>query len=98
MCSASSLPERDSTGRGRKGGPSVVAVVRVEPHKTATVLPSLGRRIDSEQIDALPVVVERLAVQRLGYLPDHLRHDKLTGPIQESLRARGSLPWAESDR
>ncbi len=64
----------------------------------ATVLSDLGRRIDREQLAALSVVVERPVVQRLGYLLDHLGHDELTGPMHESLRARGSLPWAELDR
>ena len=64
----------------------------------ASVLSDLGRRIDREQLAALSVVVERPVVQRLGYLLDHLGHDELTGPMQESLRARGSLPWTELDR
>ncbi len=64
----------------------------------ATVLSDLGRRIDREQLAALSAVVERPVVQRLGYLLDHLGHDELTGPMQESLRARGSLPWTELDR
>ena len=64
----------------------------------ATVLSDLGRKIDREQLAALSVVVERPVVQRLGYLLDHLGHDELTGPMQESLRARGSLPWTELDR
>ncbi len=64
----------------------------------ATVLSDLGHRIDREQLAALSVVVERPVVQRLGYLLDHLGHDVLTGPMQESLRARGSLPWIELDR
>ena len=33
-----------------------------------------------------------------GYLLDHLGHDELTGPMLESLRARGSLPWTELNR
>jgi len=37
-------------------------------------------------------------VQRLGYLLDHLGYDSLTGPMLESLRARGALPWTELDR
>ena len=64
----------------------------------ATVLSDLGRKIDREQLAALSVVVERPVVQRLGYLLDHVGHDELTGPMQESLRARGSLPWTELDR
>jgi len=64
----------------------------------ATVLSDLGRRIDREQLAMLSVVVERPVVQRLGYLLDHLGHDDLTGPMQETLRARGSLPWTELDR
>ena len=64
----------------------------------ATVLSDLGRRIEREQLAALSVAVERPVVQRLGYLLDHLGHDELTGPMQESLRARGSLPWTEFDR
>ena len=64
----------------------------------ATVLSDLGRKIDREQLAALSVVVERPVVQRLGYLLDHLGHDELTGPMQESLGARGSLPWTELDR
>ena len=64
----------------------------------ATVLSDLGRRIDREQLAALSVVVERPVVQRLGYLLDHLGHDDLTGPMQETLKARGSLPWTELDR
>ena len=63
-----------------------------------TVLSDLGRKIDREQLAALSVVVEPPVVQRLGYLLDHLGHDELTGPMQESLRARGSLPWTELDR
>ena len=62
----------------------------------ATVLSDLGRKIDREQLAALSVVMERPVVQRLGYLLEHLGHDELlTGPMQESLRARGSLPWTE---
>ena len=64
----------------------------------ATVLSDLGRKIDREQLAALSVVMERPVVQRLGYLLEHLGHDELTGPMQESLRARGSLPWTELDR
>ena len=64
----------------------------------ATVLSDLGRKIDREQLAALSVVVERPVVQRLGYLLDHLGHDELTGPMQESLGARGTLPWTELDR
>ncbi len=64
----------------------------------ATVLSDLGRTIDREQLAALSAVVERPVVQRLGYLLDHLGHDELTGPMQESLRARGTLPWTELDR
>ncbi len=64
----------------------------------ATVLSDLGRRIDREQLAALSVVVERPVVQRLGYLLDHLGHDDLTGPMRESLAARGTLPWIEFDR
>ncbi len=63
-----------------------------------TVLSDLGRRIDREQLASLSMVVERPVVQRLGYLPDHLGHDELTGPMRESLKARGSLPWTELDR
>ncbi len=63
----------------------------------ATVLSDLGRNIDREQLAALSVVVQRPVVQRLGYLLDHLGHDELTGPMQESLSARGSLPWTELD-
>ena len=64
----------------------------------ATVLSDLGRKIDRVQLAVLSVVVERPVVQRLGYLLDHLGHDELTGPMQESLRARGSLLWTELDR
>ena len=64
----------------------------------ATVFSDLGRKIDAEQLAALSVVVERPVVQRVGYILDHLGHDVLTGPMLESLRARGSLPWAELDR
>ena len=64
----------------------------------ATVLSDLGRTIDWEQLAALSAVVERPVVQRLGYLLDHFGHDELTGPMQESLRARGTLPWTELDR
>ena len=64
----------------------------------ATVLSDLGRKIDREQLAALSVVVERPVAQRLGFLLEHLGHDELTGPMQESLRARGSLPWTELDR
>ncbi len=64
----------------------------------ASVLSDFGRQIDPEQLAALSAVVERPVVQRLGYLLDHLGHDSLTGPMLESLRARGSLPWTELDR
>ena len=64
----------------------------------ATVLSDLGRTIDREQLAALSVVVQRPVVQRLGYLLDQLGHDELTGPMQESLGARGTLPWTELDR
>ena len=64
----------------------------------ATVLSDLRPKIDPEQLAALSAVVERPVVQRLGYLLDHLGHDELTGPMQESLRVRGSLPWTELDR
>ena len=64
----------------------------------ATVLSDLGRKIDREQLAALSVVVERPVVQRLGFLLDHLGHDELTRPMQESLGARGTLPWTELDR
>ena len=64
----------------------------------ATVLSALGRKIDPEQLAALPVAVERPVVQRLGYFLDPLGHDAQTGPMLLSLRARGSLPWTEPDR
>ena len=64
----------------------------------ATILSDFARRIDREQLAALSAVVERPVVQRLGYLLDHLGHDELTGPMRESLRARGSPPWTELDR
>ena len=64
----------------------------------ATVLSDLGRKIDPEQLAALSKVVARPVVQRLGYLLDHLGDGELTEPMQESLWARGSLPWTELDR
>ena len=64
----------------------------------ATVLTDLVCKIDREQLAALSEVVERPVVQRLGYLLDHLGHDELTGPMRESLWARGTLPWTELDR
>lgn len=64
----------------------------------ATVLSDLGCKIDSEQLAALSLVVERPVVQRVGYFLDQLGHDVLTWPMLESLRARGSLPWVELDR
>ena len=64
----------------------------------AAVLSDFGQKIDPEQLAALSAVVERPVVQRLGYLLDHLGHDSLTGPMLESLRARGSPPWTELDR
>ena len=64
----------------------------------AAVLSDFGQKIDPEQLAALSAVVERPVVQRLGYLLDHLGHDSLTGPMLESLRARGSPPWIELDR
>ena len=64
----------------------------------ATVLSDFGQKNDPEQLAALSAVVARPVVQRLGYLLDHLGHDSLTGPMLESLRARGALPWTELDR
>ena len=64
----------------------------------ARVLSDFGQKIDPKQLAALSAVVERPVVQRLGYLLDHLGHDSLTGPMLESLRARGALPWTELDR
>ena len=64
----------------------------------ATVLSDFGEKIDPEQLAALSAVVARPVVQRLGYLLDHLGHDSLTGPMLESLRARGALSWTELDR
>ena len=64
----------------------------------ATVLSDLGHRINRGQLVELSAVVARPVVQRLGYLLDHLGHDELTGPLQESLGERGSLPWTELDR
>ena len=64
----------------------------------AKVLSDFGQKIDPEQLAALSAVVERPVVQRLGYLLDHLGRDSLTGPMLESLRARGSLSWTELDR
>ena len=64
----------------------------------ATVVSELGRKIDPEQLAALSAVVGRPVVQRLGYLLDHLGHDRSTGPMLKALRARGSLPWTELDR
>ena len=64
----------------------------------ATVLSDLGRKIDPEQLAALSAAVERPIVQRLGYLLDHLGHDRLTVPMLEALRARGPLSWAELAR
>ncbi len=64
----------------------------------ATVLCDLGQTIDPEQLGTLSALAERPVVQRLGHLLEHLGHDALTGPMLESLRARGSLPWTELDR
>ena len=64
----------------------------------ATVVSELGRKIDPEQLAALSAVVGRPVVQRLGYLLDHLGHDRSTEPMLKALRARGSLPWTELDR
>ncbi len=64
----------------------------------ATVLSDLRRKIDPKQLAALSKVVARPVVQRLGYLLDHLGDGELTGPMQESLWARGPLPWTELDR
>ena len=64
----------------------------------ATVLSDFGEKLDPEQLAALSAVVERPVVQRLGYLLDHLGHDSLTGPMLESLRARGALSWTELER
>ena len=64
----------------------------------ATVLSDLGQTIDPEQLGTLSALVERPVVQRLGHLLEHLGHDVRTGPMLESLRARGSLPWTELDR
>ena len=64
----------------------------------ATVLSDLGRKIDPEQLATLSAMVERPVVQRLGHLLEHLGHDARTGPMLESLQARGSLPWTELDR
>ena len=64
----------------------------------ATVLSDLSQKIDPEQLAALSALVERPVVQRLGHLLEHLGHDTVTGPMLESLRARGSLPWTELDR
>ena len=64
----------------------------------ATVLSDLGQKIDPEQLGTLSALVERPVVQRLGHLLEHLGHDARTGPMLESLRSRGSLPWTELDR
>ena len=64
----------------------------------ATVLSGFGQKINPEQLAALSAVVARPVVQRLGFLLDHLGHDSLTGPMLESLRDRGALPWTELDR
>ena len=64
----------------------------------ASVLSNFGETINPEQLAALSSVMERPVVQRLGFLLDHLGHDSLSGPMLDSLRARGSLPWAELDR
>ena len=64
----------------------------------ATALSDFGQKIDPEQLAALSAVMARPVVQRLGYLLDHLGYDSLTGPMLESLRARGALPWTELDR
>ena len=64
----------------------------------ATVLSDLGQKIDPDQLTTLSALVERPVVQRLGHLLEHLGHDALTGPMLESLRARGSSPWTELDR
>ena len=64
----------------------------------ATVLSDLGQKIDPEQLATLSARLERPVVQRLGYLLEHLGHDALTGPMLDTLRTRGSLPWTELDR
>ena len=64
----------------------------------ATVVSDLGQKIDPGQLAALSALVERPVVQRLGHLLEHLGLDDLTGPMMESLQARGSLPWTELDR
>ena len=64
----------------------------------ATVLSDLRQKIDSEQLAALSVTVERPVVQRLGHLLDRLGHDALTEPMLAALQARRSLPWTELER
>ena len=63
----------------------------------ATLLLDLGRKIDSERLAALSLLVERPVVQRLGHLMDHLGHEALTGSMLEVLQRRGPLPWTELD-
>ena len=55
----------------------------------AKVPSDFGQTIDPDQLTALSAVVARPVVQRLGHLLDHLGHDSSTGPMLESLRARG---------
>ena len=57
----------------------------------ATVPSDFAQTIDPDQLTVLSAVVARPVVQRLGRLLDHLGHDSLTGPMLESLRARGGV-------
>ena len=61
----------------------------------ATSLVDLAERIDPLQLAELSMKVEKPAVQRLGYILDHLGHQELTTPMHEALRKRGGFPWVE---
>jgi len=63
----------------------------------ATVLSDLGGTLRPERLAKLAPAFEQTAVQRLGYLLDHLQFPKCAAALNKHLEKSRPLPWVELD-
>ena len=63
----------------------------------ATILVDLGEKIDADKLVVLARHFERASLQRLGYLLDHLGHERTTEPLYRQLYTQPSVPWVKLD-
>jgi len=65
----------------------------------ATVLTDLAPKIDAQRLSLLGRACERSVVQRLGYLLDHLGHQRCAELLHSDLaKSPKALPWVELER